>query len=48
MNVSFGTCLVHVDHVVLTVCCNLLQELTKLRITNIEGIDKPETAAVAA
>ncbi|XP_066368257.1 large ribosomal subunit protein bL21m-like [Miscanthus floridulus] len=24
------------------------QELTKLRITNIEGIDKPETAAVAA
>ena len=48
MNVSFGTCLVHVDHVVLTVCCNLLQELTKLRITNIEGIDKPETAVVAA
>ncbi|TVU00572.1 hypothetical protein EJB05_54035, partial [Eragrostis curvula] len=24
------------------------QELTKLRITNIEGIDKPETVAVAA
>jgi hypothetical protein len=43
-----GTCLVHVDHVVLTVRCNLLQELTKLRIINIEGIDKPETAAVAA
>lgn len=35
-------------HVVLTVSCNLLQELTKLRITNIEGIDKPQAAAVAA
>jgi hypothetical protein len=41
-----GVCLN--EHVLLTVCCNLLQELTKLRITNLEGIDKPQTAAVAA
>ena len=27
---------------------NHFQELTKLRITNIEGIDKPETVAIAA
>lgn len=28
--------------------CNHFQELTKLRITNIEGIDKSEAVAVAA
>lgn len=32
----------------LTVCCDNFQELTKLRITKIEGIDKSETVAVAA
>jgi len=41
------SCVSGILHVFL-LYCNHFQELTKLRITNIEGIDKPETVAIAA